>query len=456
MVPAARLGDLIQLLDAVETAMGRRAAPMDRLVRGFFRTRRYAGSGDRRAIREAAFSLLRHRALLLWSAEEAAVPGASGPTGRALVLAALVMPEDSRPHWIDAGLFGHGPYGPDALDEDEQAALARLHQLDVSAAPEAARLGIPHWALDGLTRRFGTGLAAAMAALNSRAGLDVRLNPLKLAGLMDVMGHLPDGFEPVLFSPIGLRSATPVDLSGTKALARGWVEIQDEAAQIACLMAAPKPGMQVLDLCAGAGGKSLLMAALMAGKGQIHACDIARGRLQELKKRAARAGAHNIQPVLLNREGARRESALAHLADAMDRVVVDAPCTGTGTWRRNPDQRWRGDGDWLRAQAGRQRALLLEAARAVKPGGRLIYMTCSLLPEENEDVVADFLRQTDGAFEAMPIRGLWAEAGLGLPIPESLDPAGESSLPAGLGLQLAPHRHGTDGFFLAVLRRAPS
>ncbi len=223
--------------------------------------------------------------------------------------------------------------------------------------------------------------------------------------------------------------------------------MQDEAAQVASSLADAFPGAQVVDLCAGAGGKTLAMAAAMENRGQIHAFDISPKRLSSLKKRMQRAGARTIQVHQVTASGAGREIAFGPLEGKMDRVVVDAPCTGTGTWRRSPDQRWRFDTEGLKDQAALQGTLLSEGAKLVKQGGRLVYMTCSVLPEENEDVVAAFLKsQPEGAWKVLDYKAVWADTLPGVPA-ETLALRPEF-------LQLAPHAHDTDGFFLAVLEHS--
>jgi len=440
MQPAARLSAAIELLTDIEEKMASKGTPADVLVTKFFRARRYAGSKDKRAISDYVYGILRARGLYLWALK---LLGAE-LTGRNMMLVHLARHEPDSFRY-----FGEeNPFAPTRLHEEEEDFLRKLKRLDWHDAPVEASYNLPDWALPGLERRFGKQLAIAGASLNETAPLDIRVNSLKASGKSfdQILKNESELFEKNKLSCLGYRAAGPINLGANKAFSDGLIEIQDEAAQIASSLVAAAPGMQVTDLCAGAGGKTLAMAAEMENRGQIHAFDISPKRLSSLKKRMQRAGARNIQVHLIAAEGAGREIAFGPMEGKMDRVVVDAPCTGTGTWRRSPDQRWRFDADSLKAQTALQGKLLAEGAKLVRAGGRLVYMTCSVLPEENEDVVAAFMKvQPKDAWKVVDYHTQWAES---LPgdAPETLAMTPEF-------LQLAPHAHDTDGFFLAILER---
>ncbi|WP_308909779.1 RsmB/NOP family class I SAM-dependent RNA methyltransferase [Pseudokordiimonas caeni] len=435
MTPAARIAAAIELLDEIEKAMASRGAPADAIVASFFRARRYAGSGDRRAVTGLVYGILRRRALLVYMASVAGLE----PNARALVIAALKLDSEQ----LD--MFGtEDRFAPAALTAAEEGM-----SVDVASAPEDARLNIPDWATAGLHARFGDELAPAMAALAETAPLDLRINPLKRVS-EKIINNFKNSYELIDFNDytnISMRSAQHRVLTNEALYRDGQIEVQDVAAQVASLLVGAKLGEQVVDFCAGAGGKSLLMAATMENHGQIHAFDISGKRLDALKERAKRAGAHNIQVKRLPLKDDERSSMQRPLLGRMDRVVVDAPCSGSGTWRRNPDQRWRLDDAALAEQAALQSAILKEASALVKPGGLLVYMTCSLLPAENE-AVADAFAAENPDFVRRDFRDFWVGPWLQGAAPSSL------ALNA-TDLQLAPHAHATDGFFIAFFERRP-
>jgi len=439
MQPSARLAAAIELLDSIEAAIVSRGMPADRIVSDYFRARRYAGSKDKRAISDCVYDILRSREGYLWGISQVGlVPGA-----RSLVLAYVSLEKPS-----DLKLFGaDGAFSPPAFSASEKAALDILESLDWSTAPEAAQFNVPAWAEGGLRDRFGEMFAVGTAALLDNAPLDVRLNALR-ARSVDIKQYLSiddQDIEKHKFSPSGFRIKTRINLGVEKAYRDGLVEVQDEAAQIASSLVGARAGHQVIELCAGAGGKSLAIAAEMENRGQIHAFDISGKRLADFRTRLKRAGVHNIQVIRLAAEGEGRADALKPFAGSADRVVVDVPCTGSGTWRRSPDQRWRFDTGSLAELNSLQASLLGEAAALVRPGGRLYYMTCSLLPQENEAIIQSFMGYSGADWQLLDYREVWQET-LASEAPETL-----SSLPS--CLQLAPHAHDTDGFFVAVLER---
>jgi len=432
--PAARLAALIELLDEIEEGIRSGGAPADSIVNAYFRARRYAGSKDRRAISSHVYAILRCRELLLWLLNAAGLE----LSGRLMVLAYLARYEpEELEHFRE-----NSPYAPAPLDDAESAGQARLSAQSLQDCPEHIHVNVSDWAVAGLKARFGADWKEAAAALNEPAPLDLRVNPLK-GGSRDKLLNSLEGFEPTALSPLGMRSAKNVALGALEPYKEGLVEVQDEAAQLASLLVGAAPGMSVADLCAGAGGKSLAIAAAMQNRGRVRAFDIHARRLSECRKRAERAGVTNLETECLAESGAKRSEALAPHKEAFDRVVVDAPCSGTGTWRRSPDQRWRQDETSLKTLNSLQFSLLSEAATLVKPGGVLIYMTCSVLPAENEDVISDFLGS--GAWKPFDYNGLWEKSLIGAPVETcALNPA---------FLQLSPHKHATDGFFLAAFAR---
>jgi 16S rRNA (cytosine967-C5)-methyltransferase len=427
MTPDARIAAAIDLLEAIEQG-GRR--PADAIASGFFRERRYIGSSDRRAISETVWGVLRARRRIGWW-----IARAGGQATPRLLVAASMMLDDKPLEAVEAVFVG-GRFGPPPLLPSEHAALRKLSRqvLDHPDMPEAVRLEVPDWIVPALRARFGEALEAEMAAMAGLAPLDLRVNVLKTDQEAARAALAAEGIEtrPMRYSPWGLRSAGRADVTGGAAFRDGLVEIQDEGSQIVSALVGAEPGMRVADWCAGAGGKTLAMAMTMANKGQIVACDVHDKRLEAAVKRLRRAGVHNVERHLI----AAGDKWVKRRAGAFDRVLVDAPCTGTGTWRRNPDGRLRLNETDLAELLPKQAAILDEACRLVRPGGRLLYATCSLLREENEVQIGAFLERQPG-FRLVELSAAWNLPGA---------PPGE-----GAYLVLTPLRHGTDGFFAAVL-----
>jgi 16S rRNA (cytosine967-C5)-methyltransferase len=320
--------------------------------------------------------------------------------------------------------------------------VERLKQrrLDDAAMPEAVRLECPAAFERDLRKALGSAFEKEMKASLEPAPVDLRVNTLK-ATQGEVMKRLRrDKIEaaPTRWSPWGLRSPTGTNISAHPAFAEGEVEFQDEGSQLAALLCDAKPGMQVIDFCAGTGGKTLALAAAMRNKGHLIACDPSEVRLARAKLRLKRAGAENAERIQLPANDDKR---LKKLHGKFDRVFVDAPCSGTGSWRRNPDARWSTQAQNLDELTALQDSILARAANFVKPGGRLIYATCSLIGRENDDRVTAFLK-ADTRFAAVDAREVWAA------LTDKPWPCGAESV-----LRLSPARHGTDGFFAAVLRR---
>jgi 16S rRNA (cytosine967-C5)-methyltransferase len=425
MREGARIQAAIDLVAAVDSSTREGGAPADAILRDYFRQRRYAGSKDRRVVGDMLYGVLRRRGELNWRLGAETVPARL-----AVLLHAALAGTDLAA--LNASFEGDA-HAPTRITEPEIFLLKQAIAADPSNAPAWARLNFPPWLEDSLRRRFGERLDEEMAALDGRAPLDLRVNLLR-GTPEDAMKLLPEASHSGIVST-ALRLPTSADVTRHIAYLGGLVEIQDEASQIGALLTGAGRGMQVLDLCAGGGGKTLAMAAQMGNTGQIYAYDADRRRLEKLRPRAKRADARNIQYV----DGAAR------LPEAAELVVLDVPCSGTGTWRRNPELRWRLTPERLAALTQLQDSLLDRGAALVEPGGELIYMTCSLLPEECEARVDAFLARNP-AFKSISFKENW--------------PAGEGAPPATLShwpdyLVLSPATHHTDGFFVAVLQRSP-
>ncbi len=419
MTPSARLAGAIELLSAIEAAPRK---PADAVANGFFRERRYIGGGDRRAVSDQVWFALRHWRRLEWWLQR----GAGQATPRLLIAAMLVL--EGRPTESVQRSFSGGRYAPDTLEPAELRVLRALdgHTLEHPEMPEAVRFEVPDWVLPRLRDRFGPDLAAELAALTGTAPLDLRVNLLK-GTREQAIARLAEAditTEATSLSPWGLRARGRQNVTATTAFKDGLVEIQDEGSQLIALAVGAEPEMRVLDYCAGAGGKTLGLAMTMQNRGHIVACDVSASRLEGAVRRLRRAGVHNVEQHLLvaGDKWAKRRAA------SFDRVLVDAPCTGTGTWRRNPDARLRLREQDLAELVVKQAAILQDASRLLRPGGRLVYATCSVLPEENEAQVGQFLVRNPG-FSVVPDR-------------------------ASDFLSLTPRSHGTDGFFAAVLQSA--
>ena len=390
MTPSARVQAAIELLDEIVRAAREGGAAADTIIARWFKTRRYAGSGDRRAVRELVYRAIRRSG-------ERPVSGRAALLGLADGDAALLALFDGS---------AHGP-APAAADE-----------------PRAAASPVPRW----LGARFDPLVGGAeRAALLARAPLDLRANRLR-GSREDALALFPEAAATPL-SPIGLRLPEGFRVEETAAWTSGLVEVQDEGSQLLALACAVAPGSLVVDLCAGAGGKTLALAAEMADRGRLVACDTDRGRLSRMPPRLARAGVSIVEPRLLD-PGAERER-LSDLRGAADLVLIDAPCSGTGTWRRNPEARWRLTPDRLSRLAALQSHLLDLAAELVRPGGVVVYAVCSLLAEEGRGQAERFAARSSLVPEAPFIA------------------AGRS---AGAGLLLTPAHDGTDGFFVARWR----
>jgi len=396
MTPAARLQSVIEILGTAT------AQPLDRQLKAWFRDRRFAGSKDRRAITERVYTIFRRHAHF--------VHRMAGDAPRSLAIAALLAEGE------DPEAFFTGGYGPAPLTDAERAVIAAAP----SSAPAWVEGEYPHWLEPDLIRAFGDRLPEEMAGLQQRAPVDLRVNTLK-AGRDDVLTALRgDGFDgvPLEDLPDAIRCQPGAALTAHPLYEAGAFEIQDASAQKAVALCDVQPGMRVLDLAAGAGGKALALAAAMRNEGEIVACDIRGAALVELDRRALRAGASNIRTYLLGMPLADEA-----LARPFDVVLLDAPCSGSGTWRRQPELKWRLTPERLAQLTGIQDELLARAAIATRPKGRLVYATCSVLPRENQERVEAFL---------------------------SINPAFARAQP---DFHASPAASGGDGFYAAVLIR---
>jgi 16S rRNA (cytosine967-C5)-methyltransferase len=434
VTPAARVQAQIEVLGSILS--GR--VPADRILGDYLRARRYVGSKDRRAIQDAVYGVLRNLAKLTWWCARS---GRDTPDARTLVLAAQALLERSETAQA-AALFDGGPYGPAPLSAEETATLAALigQRLESALQDPATRLELPAWLLPRLEAAFGPALEVELHALNRDAPVDLRVNAL--AGDLETAraALAAEGIEaaPVPGVPLALRLTARRPVQAMQTFRAGLIEVQDAGSQIAAQLCAARPGMAVADICAGGGGKTLALAAAMENRGHLVALDVAQGRLDRSAARLRRAGVSIVERRVLPDAAWLRAQAAA-----FDLVLVDAPCSGSGAWRRDPYARWQLDEEQLARYAQAQADSLEQAAGLVRPGGRLVYVTCSLLPEENEVRVQAFLQTHDG-FSVQPAAEAWAAAVLPMP-PESPF--------KGPYVQLTPARHGTDGFFVAVLAR---
>ncbi|MGD9658184.1 MAG: RsmB/NOP family class I SAM-dependent RNA methyltransferase [Methylocystis sp.] len=428
MTPAAHVSAAIEVLDE----LARRRRPAADALKDWGLAHRFAGSKDRAAIASLVFDALRKRA------SAAFVMGDDTP--RAIMLGALREARGLDAEAIASLCFGER-HAPAPLSDDERH---RLETADMVAAPDHMRGDYPEWLASRFEAAFGARAAEEGAALAARAPVDLRTNILKCSReqALEKLAHLAP--TPTPLSPVGLRIETGQGrgpaLTGETAYVKGLVELQDEASQLAALLCAASPGEQVLDLCAGGGGKTLALAAQMHNRGQIYAHDSDGRRLAPIHERLERAGVRNVQA----RAPRGKADVLADLGARCDLVAIDAPCTGTGAWRRHPDAKWRLAPGALELRLKEQRELLEKAARFVKPGGRLAYVTCSVLREENEDQVAAFLA---GHPDFVALSAAETAEKSGLP---DLD---RFASPHGPGIRLSPATSGTDGFYVCVLAR---
>jgi 16S rRNA (cytosine967-C5)-methyltransferase len=431
MTPAARLAAAIEVLTEIETK--RRPAP--EALREWGQTHRFAGSGDRSAIGSLMFDALRRRASSAW------LMGAETP--RAVLLGALRLARNMGAEDISK-LADGSRFSIEPLSEDEKK---RLESGSLAKAPPHVAGDYPEWLDAHFAQSFGEERWQEGMALAARAPLDLRVNTLKnnRGHVAKELSHL--NAAPARWSESGLRIELSADgkqppVTSEPSFIKGDFEVQDEGSQLAALFAGAQAGQQVLDLCAGAGGKTLALAAVMENKGQLFAYDSDIRRLKPIHERLVRAGAHNVQVV--SPKG--KQDVLSHLAGKMDLVLLDAPCTGTGVWRRHPDAKWRIRPGALEIRQKEQAALLDQATRFVKPGGRIAYVTCSILDTENGAQIKAF-RERNASFEIVSPNEVVKALG------ENAAVFARAAKLSDEGIQMTPRRTGTDGFFVSVLRR---
>src|SRR5437588_5281861 len=431
MTPAARLSAAIELIETIDA----QRVPAAKALKEWGTAHRYAGSGDRAAIAGLIWDVLRRRASSAWIMDD--------DRPRARVLGMLKLERGLDVDTVGA-LCDGGRFAPEPLSERERLALS---QRSLAQAPPPIAGDYPEW-LDGyLARVFGDDRVAEATAMASRAPLDLRVNTLKARRekILPSLAHL--GAQPTPWSPTGLRIDLGADarnpgIHAEEDFIKGAIEVQDEGSQLAALLSAAKPGEQVIDLCAGAGGKTLALAALMQGKGRLIATDRDKRQLAPIHERLSRAGVHNADVRTPKGEG----DTLGDIRASADLVLIDAPCTGTGTWRRNPDAKWRMRPGALEVRLKDQIEVLNRAAALIKPGGRIVYITCSVLPPENGEQVRGFLRRHGGFTVVAPSQTasvLWDKA-------EAFAAAARQSAE---GWLMTPRRTGTDGFFVSVLKK---
>ena len=424
MTPDARIKANLEIMEKCAASS---RIPMDGVVGDYMRHRRYIGSKDRAEIAERAYEIVRHHARLSWWLEQLKIK--DNPRNRMIVWLKLGENAD-----VDR-IFSGSKYGAEQLSKDEHKILKALEGqvLAHDDMPETVKVECPQQYEEKLRGYFGDDFAIEMAAMIPSATLDLRVNTWssdveKAQESLHKSGIRTDKCE---YAVNGLRVKGKAYLAKTKAFLKGWVEIQDEGSQLIGQACDAQPGMQVLDYCAGAGGKTLCLASAMQNKGRIVAMDLDEARLSKAKPRLKKAGVHDIVELRALSED-RGKKWLKRQKGTFDIVLTDVPCTGTGTWRRNPDMRWRNYGPSLEELVVVQADILDRVTKAVKPGGKLVYATCSLLPDENEKQIEAFLARND-EFEKIPVpEGIPSENGF---------------------MRLTPHRHNTDGFFAAVLRK---
>lgn len=400
--------------------------PADAVVARFFRDHRSLGPRERATLTQSVYAVLRKKLLF-----EHLAPSGSGSRARRLAILGFDAPR--------AFLDG-------ALTDQEKVWLDACGQVDATVLMERHRHNLPDWLAQRLKSEVGPAFWSLAASLSETAPLDLRVNSFK-AKRADVrkalsMAGMPSA--PTPYSPWGLRMQGKPSLTRLDAYLRGDFEVQDEGSQLLALLVDARRGEMVVDFCAGAGGKTLALGAAMRSTGRLYAFDTSAHRLDALKPRLARSGLSNVHPVAISHE---RDERIKRLAGKIDRVLVDAPCSGLGTLRRHPDLKWRQDEALVAQMAVTQTAILQSAARLLKPGGRLVYATCSLLRQENEDV-ADAFSSTHADFEPLQACDLLAE--LKVDQPQTLCAVGLNGVSC---LRLWPHRHATDGFFAAIWRK---
>lgn len=400
--------------------------PADAIVSRFFRDHRGLGPRERATLAETVYTVLRKKQLF-----DHFSPSGSGPKERRLAI---------------LGFYGPGDFLRSALTEQEINWLDQCEKINVADLMERHRHNLPEWLVQPLKDQLGAEFWPLVESFNKGAGLDLRVNALnaKRADVQKELAQLGIKAVPTPFSPWGLRIAGKPTLNKMESFKRGAFEVQDEGSQLLAMLLDAKRGEMVVDFCAGAGGKTLAIGAAMRSTGRLYAFDTSAHRLDSFKSRQARSGLSNVHPAVIAHE---RDDRVKRLSGKIDRVLVDAPCTGMGTLRRNPDLKWRQNLQAVEEMAVKQTAILQSAARLLKPGGRLVYATCSVLPQENE-AIAQAFSEANPEFAPLDVgevlSGLKVEGAAGL------CSGGENGQRF---LRLWPHRHQTDGFFAAVWQK---
>jgi 16S rRNA (cytosine967-C5)-methyltransferase len=416
-LPPAILGNAEEVLREILRFM----SPADVTLSRYFKDHPRLGGRERGAIAECVYSVLRNKRFFT---EFGGFGTGASATMRRLVLLGM------------ADAVGAESLG--GLSDDETAFLARIEEIDRSLLPAKQRANLPDWLYDKFVAQYGEEETLQLATvLNTAAPLDLRVNTLKTdrEKVIAELANAPIVAEPTPYSPTGLRIQKKPSLQNLPLFKEGAIEVQDEGSQVLAQLLGARRGEMVVDFCAGAGGKTLAIGAIMRSTGRLYAFDVSEKRLTKLKPRLARSGLSNVHPVVIAHE---RDAKVKRLAGKIDRVLVDAPCSGMGTLRRNPDVKWRQVAEGVAELTAKQAAILDGAARLVKFGGRLVYATCSLLDEENDGIAAQFLASHPD-FELVPMHKVLAE----------------QRIPLEMGdyLKMLPHKHGTDGFFAAVFER---
>ena len=418
--------DLLYTARDVLRDMLRFDAAADAVLSRLFRAKPQLGKTDRQILADTVYQVLRHlRLFQTLAATDESIGGAME-----LRLAIL--------GWSGNAQSLHAALSPEQLDWRK-----RLLAQDAMALPEAVRWSLPEWLAAALQANYGAEYPALAQALLRPAPLDLRVNVQKARreAVLDVFARLNLPAQPTPYSPWGVRLEGKPALQDLTVFREGWVEVQDEGSQLLAVLLAPRRGEMVVDFCAGAGGKTLALGAMMRSTGRLYAFDVADYRLAKLKPRLLRSGLSNVYPVAIAHE---RDERVKRLAGKVDRVLVDAPCSGLGTLRRNPDMKWRQKPEDIAELTTKQASIMQSAATLLKPGGRLVYATCSVLPEENGGIVNAFLAAHPD-FERVPADAVLRQQGVD----------GEGLVTHG-DLQLLPNRHATDGFYAAVLQRRPT
>lgn len=410
---------IVRHVEEVLREVLRFTGPADVTLSRYFRENPRLGGRDRGVIAESVYAFLRNKSVLTNFAESGV-----GPLMRRIALLGLAEIVE-----ID-DIAG--------LTEEEVTWLTHTAQIDRTQLPLAMRANLPQWLFDTLSERLGEEETLALAhAMNQQAPLDLRVNSIKSdrEAVVAELAQAPIACTLTPYAPLGLRIIKKPALQNLPLFKNGAIEVQDEGSQLLAHIVGAKRGEMVVDFCAGAGGKTLALGAVMRNTGRLYAFDVSEKRLAKLKPRLARSGLSNVHPVLIAHEN---DAKIKRLAGKIDRVLVDAPCSGLGTLRRNPDMKWRQTAETIVEMQAKQEAILASAARLVKPGGRLVYGTCSFMDEENEQIVKAFLEKYP-EFQLVPMKDVLAEQKIALEMNDYL--------------KMLPQTHQTDGFFAAVLER---